>query len=204
MEINKTLAEVYKNSSDEVKGLLMRKFSSEELGIKLIPKDGDILVNGKGSISIFMQYGSIDTIFNGYITLYLNKSNGYILSTTKTFDAFKLRLATKDEVKLLFSTMAKKGYKWNAKEKKVEMIRWRAKGSGKYYYLYEIDSASDCIEDYSPIDYERWNIGNYFKTKEEAQKYADKFKEILKERSLPQKKKRALKSELKLLQVNKK
>jgi len=39
METNKTLKEVYKNSSDEVREILRTKFSNEELGIKNIEEE---------------------------------------------------------------------------------------------------------------------------------------------------------------------
>lgn len=56
METNKTLAEVYKNSSNEVKELLETKFSNEELGVGYILKAGDIVVwNGeRGFIGVII------------------------------------------------------------------------------------------------------------------------------------------------------
>lgn len=66
----------------------------------------------------------------------------------------------------------------------VELPRWRAKYDERYYYVSdsghikegrEKEILSWCEDD------ERYECGNYFKTKEEAKKYTEKFLEIFKE-----------------------
>lgn len=57
--------------------------------------------------------------------------------------------------------------------------RWRAKKREQYWFISSCEVCLDqeCEEVY---DDKRYNIGNYFRTKEEAQAMADKFKEMLK------------------------
>lgn len=58
--------------------------------------------------------------------------------------------------------------------------RWRAE-MGKLYYFIDATFCANREEDiYTPMDNYRHNIGNYFRTKEEAQAMADRFKAILK------------------------
>lgn len=92
-------------------------------------------------------------------------------------DAF--RHATEEEKQLLFDKMKEQGLKWNAEEKRVEKVRWRASFDERYYY---INSSLDClsdIEDSHIFDKERWEEGNYFHTKEQAEEAAKRIKEVL-------------------------
>lgn len=66
--------------------------------------------------------------------------------------------------------------KINELEKQTNEVRWRADGNELYYYFYgygEIVSAYD-YRDKRATD--KYNLGNYFKTKEEAEKTIEKIK----------------------------
>ena len=82
------------------------------------------------------------------------------------------RLASEEEKQLLFAKMKEQGLQWNAEEKRVEKIRWRAGYKCRYFYIdswFEVGSSADLsyIE-----DEERWEVGNYFQTGEEAEEAA--------------------------------
>ena len=64
--------------------------------------------------------------------------------------------------------------------KRQEPKRWRAELKEKYYYLSMYFDVCSLSEDYSNIDTKLYNLGNYFRTKEEAQNAADKLKECFK------------------------
>lgn len=51
----------------------------------------------------------------------------------KRWNINAFRHATEEEKKLLFDKMKEQGLQWNAEEKKVEKIRWRAKCGEKYF-----------------------------------------------------------------------
>ena len=58
--------------------------------------------------------------------------------------------------------------------------RWRAEEEAFYYFVDATFSATCEREMYSQIDGFRYNSGNYFRTKEQAEEMADKFKAMLK------------------------
>lgn len=89
--------------------------------------------------------------------------------------------ATTDEILKLEAALAKKGKRWNAEKKCIEDLpNWRADIDEVYFYI-----SSDCDiiaekECHYYIDGVRYKIGNYFKTKEAAEKVASQIREIFK------------------------
>ncbi len=58
----------------------------------------------------------------------------------------------------------------------MEKKRWRAERGEEYYYInFQLKILFD-EEDFAEIDEERYDVGNYFETKEEAQEYAEYMK----------------------------
>lgn len=62
----------------------------------------------------------------------------------------------------------------------VELHRWRARVNKIYYYVTEGGYVFSKSEDAISSDNDRYKVGNYFRTKEEAEKYAEKFRELFK------------------------
>ena len=91
----------------------------------------------------------------------------------------RLSLATEEEKQLLFAKMKEQGLRWNAEEKQVEKIRWRAPEGHKYLYC-SIDSTvvntTDCRYE---LDYKMYKYGNYFRTEKQAEEAAKRVKEAL-------------------------
>lgn len=75
--------------------------------------------------------------------------------------------------------MKEKGLKWNAEEKRVEKIRWRADVDEKYYYINHLLCYSSDREESHTFDEERYDVGNYFRTGEYAKEAAKRVKEVL-------------------------
>lgn len=96
-------------------------------------------------------------------------------------DDTTLRYATEEEKQLLFDTMKKKGLRWNAEEKRVEKIRWRARRNEIYYYVKEDLEVANTIETYNPCDNKRWNDLNYFKVEGQAEQAAKRIREVLRQ-----------------------
>lgn len=59
--------------------------------------------------------------------------------------------------------------------------RWRAKSKGRYWVVSGDGTTYKSNEDGDITDDERYNIGNYFKTEQEAEAVANKFKALLSE-----------------------
>lgn len=93
----------------------------------------------------------------------------------------ELSYATEEEKQLLFDKMKEQGLKWNADEKRVENIRWRA-DIGEYYYLVAttgtICKAEVKSEEINTCN-SRYNFFNQFRTEEQAEEGARRMKEVL-------------------------
>lgn len=90
-----------------------------------------------------------------------------------------LRYATEEEKQLLFDKMKEQGLKWNAEEKRVERIRWRAEDGKDYYYVGNQGVLMVDKEDGHIVDANRYKFGNYFHTKEQAKEAAKCVNETL-------------------------
>ena len=93
---------------------------------------------------------------------------------------YNMRPATDSEEQHLFDALTKAGKRWNAKEKRIEDLqRWRAEYDECYYFI-----DSELNVSYQPdvrckTDNNRHEAGNYFKTKEAAERVASQIREIL-------------------------
>lgn len=148
-------------------------------------KDGDILVavvNGKRRNAFI--YKSTDV--RGFHLYYagINTFEDLLINDSPNECRWGrsnqiLSHATEEEKQLLFDKMKEQGLQWNAEEKKVEKIRWRAKKGGDYYFT-DVDLIVKSLDDtYSTFDNKLWNALNYFHTEEQAEEAARRVKETL-------------------------
>lgn len=153
-------------------------------------KDGDILTSlfDNKVVFIFKEDESKQKYNkNDYYVchIYVSYSAGYVIEVpTKDSLSFcghkdDVRLATEDEKQFLFDKMKEQGLLWNAEEKRVENIRWRAKRC-EYYYWIDVNLAIRSIDDtYSTFDNELWDAFNHFRKEEQAEEAAKRVKETL-------------------------
>ena len=127
---------------------------------KYVPKDGDIV------------YAQWEGDRSNYKWIFIYKKS--------LTDPYK-RPATEAEKQRLFDALAKQGKRWNAEKKCVEDLpRWRAKKNGTYYYVNDDSSIRETKEMEWAIDNDFYNVGNYFRTREAAEKVAEQIKDIFK------------------------
>lgn len=87
--------------------------------------------------------------------------------------------ATAEEIDKLKEALTKEGKRWNAEKKCIEDLpRWKADIKETYFYVSAHCSIESEVECNDYIDNERYNIGNYFHIREEAEKVAKQVKEI--------------------------
>ena len=154
-------------------------------------KDGDVLTSLFDNKIVFIfredELKQKDNT-NGYYVchIYVSSSIGYTIEVpTKDSLSFcghkdEVRLATDEEKQLLFDKMKKTGLKWNAEEKRVEKIRWRAK-EGEEYFMIEADVKVKAYrDDNDEDDNTLYNALNYFHTEEQCKEAAKRVKETLK------------------------
>ena len=92
-----------------------------------------------------------------------------------------LRPATEAEKQRLFDALAKQGKRWNAEKKRIEDLpRWRA-GKGSLYYIVNNDFTTLQYKDYGErSDMVLHDVGNYFRTREAAEKVASQIRDVFK------------------------
>lgn len=134
-------------------------------------KDGDVLHS---------VYADITLIFEKYTTCYSFTSHYSTLNAAGFDWAVKsFRHATDEEKQLLFDKIKEQGLLWNAEEKRVEKIRWRAKDGERYYCVDKQGGLNVHIDDGYCTDENRYEYGNYFRTSEQAEEAAKRMKEVL-------------------------
>lgn len=138
-------------------------------------KDGDVLHSEYSStILIFKEMceGNSRWFYSHYNT---------DCSSNKGWNKVAFRLATEEEKQQLFAEMKEQGLKWNAEEKRVEKIRWRAKLDEDYYYFSRgglVVTGTEYQDNYSE---DVWEFGNHFRTEEQAKKAAEAVRETLRQ-----------------------
>ena len=130
-------------------------------------KQGDIVVTNLGSVAILKSitpagwwgtYASLNQ--PGYFTCVCHSSN---IS----------HLASKEEAQRLFDSLAKDGKRWNPETMEVEPIekkRWRAEKDEMYYTITSDMYIMLSNETFNHADFARYNSGNYFKNKQQAER----------------------------------
>lgn len=148
-------------------------------------KDGDVLID---DFKIYTKYPhKVIFIYKGKRTLenydsyVLRSLSGSLLLNSRScgHDRCKVRLATEEEKQELFDLMKEKGLYWNAEEKRVEKIRWRAEKNETYFTSCGDLSISAVREDYWWVDNRNYSLCNYFRTGEQAKAAAEAIKEVL-------------------------
>ena len=150
-------------------------------------KDGDILVTAtrESRHNAFIYKGTDKYGFHSYYVGIDLCSQLFICEhSSNRWDNANLDYATEEEKQLLFDKMKEQGLKWNADEKRVEKIRWRAEEGKIYFYVNNemyVSSTRSPKEGESLYDYEGRSFlsYNYFRTKEQAEEAAKRVKETL-------------------------
>ena len=147
-------------------------------------KDGDVVVPVLDGHRVYaFIYKSTDT--EGFHSFYVGLDTCGKLIISESPDVRwcdnDLSHATKEEKDVLFYSMKEKGLQWNAEDKRVEKIRWRA-DIGEYYYFVAttgvICKAEVKSEEINTCN-SRYNFFNQFRTEEQAKEGARRMKEAL-------------------------
>ena len=142
-------------------------------------KDGDILTSiYDGNTTLIFKCYHNDGSGRGvsYFNTETNSLKGF---DNKCWDMDSFRQATDEERQHLFDKMKERGLRWNAEQKRVEKIRWRAKKGDMYWMLAQDLEVSEIQEDNVTTDQLFWECGNYFKTQEQAERAGEAIKEVL-------------------------
>ena len=149
-------------------------------------KDGDILIDDRKLsefpckiIMIYKGAKSEGGCYECYI--FRNLMGSLVINEGCCNSEFvKIRLATEEEKAELFAEMKEQGLRWNAEEKRVEKIRWRAKEGEEYFYIGKNIHVCKFPENNDVCDNILYDALNYFRTSTQAEEAAKRVKETLK------------------------
>lgn len=151
-------------------------------------KDGDILAHVE-CLDSACPFIYKNTDKKGFHSFYIgvNTLNRLIIcdSPINRWGTGNLRYATEEEKQQLFDKMKEQGLRWNAEEKRVENIRWRAKKGDEYWYVTSSCSvAGDFMREENSLTgegaIEDWAGYNHFRKKAQAAEAAKRVRETLK------------------------
>lgn len=135
-------------------------------------EDGDVLHSVHDDLMLIYKEGSSSERFSSHFNTIHNYDSGWNIHS--------FRHATEEEKQQLFDKMKEQGLWWNAEEKRVEKIRWRAKKGEYYFALGRTAFEVYCYtESFDEIDAKLYNCGNYFRTIEQAKEAARRMKKVL-------------------------
>ena len=161
---------VYENCETEIKG--------EEIIVTRNFRDGDFIINREdGFMLIFKEKGADGFIYDH---AFLNFGEDVTISNI-AFSGFleDFQPATDEEKQMMHDALKKQGLQWNAEEKRVEKIRWRAEKGKDYYFVYSELTVSNAKELCYDLATNRYKALNYFRTEEQAKEAAERVKETL-------------------------
>lgn len=141
-------------------------------------KRGDVIVSKKNEILLVDVHCFENRILRSFVHI---QQDGTLFNSSYSLwnELHTWRLATEKEKQELFDKMKEQGLRWNAEEKRVENIRWRAKYNEEYYSVSTLVKQATLREYDDCTGNERWNAFNYFRTEEQAKEAAKRVKETL-------------------------
>lgn len=143
-------------------------------GIVTIEKDfedGDVLHSVHDDLMLIYKESCSLECFSSHFNMMHNYNHGW--------NVHYFRHATDEEKQLLFDKMKEQGLRWNAEEKRVEKIRWRAEKGKDYYFVYPDLTVINANELGYDLATNRYKAFNYFRTEEQAKEAAKLVKETL-------------------------
>ena len=142
-------------------------------------KKGDVIVSKAHEILLVDKHSFDNHILRSFV--HLNEDGiSFCKSPYQCWNEHHTwRLATEEEKQKLFDAMKAVGLRWNAAEKRVEKVRWRAEKNETYFTIFGDLSISDAKDFDREIDNRHHNLGNYFRTREQALAAAEAIKETL-------------------------
>ena len=155
--------------------------SMEQVGNRIITtfepefKKGDVIYceDNDGFNWVFILKEKINGEVNYYTYFYIFTSAGMIVSNGGCrYPERTFRHATPEEAQRLWDALAEEGKRWNPETMQAEEIkkdRWRAKTGEIYYCLFADMSIVAATERGDTVDNPRYNSGNYFQSKEQAE-----------------------------------
>ena len=149
--------------------------------LKLLePKKGDYLVS-RCNECIFIYNGNYNGDSYGYVVSENSKDTKELDFAKFNYYSANARYATEDEIKSFNEKLKANGYMFDRQTLELKKIKWRGDLGDNYWYITTDGNIEWSKEMGVGSDNYRYEFGNYFKTKEEAEVFAKQFRNILNE-----------------------
>jgi hypothetical protein len=116
------------------------------------------------------------------IDYHVSQCSGILKYTNFWVNNSPIRNATPEEIQELNDQLAAEGKRWNPDTMQIEKLRWKPK-NGEHYFTVVMAGFNTYISEYvwenDNTDKYVYKIGNYFKTKEEAEAKFEQIKKVL-------------------------
>lgn len=149
-------------------------------------KDGDFCyftTGVMGYVFIFKSKSNLDTL-NYHAIIQLRNGNPLQINYWIVAKPEVVRLASNREKELLLKALKENSLRWDEESKKILDLKWKPK-RGEKYFSFDLYMHPICFIWLDTRNDEHCYLSNKcFKTIEEAEKYAKKIAEILKNREL--------------------
>lgn len=148
-------------------------------------KDGDVLTSRFDNKIVFIfkedELKQKDNKNNYYVCYTADRVINVPTKGSLFFCGLKkdARHATEEEKRFLFAKMKEQDLRWNAEEKRVEKLLWRADAGEEYYFINSSLKVMKIEECWSVLCSEHYSASNYFRTEEQAEEAAKRVKETL-------------------------
>lgn len=141
-------------------------------------KRGDVIVSKVNEILLVDVHCFENRILRSFVHI---QQDGILFNSSYSSwnELHTWRLATEEEKQLLFDKMKEQGLRWNAEEKRVEKIRWRAEDGEKYFSIDTDIQVCKLFEENKICDNAFYDALNYFRTEEQATEAAKRMKDVL-------------------------
>lgn len=136
-------------------------------------KNGDVLHSVLDDLMLIYKESSSSECFSSHFNTIHDNDFGWNIHF--------FRHATEEEKQQLFAEMEEQGLRWNAEEKRVENIRWRARLNEDYYYFSRGGLVMIGTENQDNYSEDVWEFGNHFRTEEQTKKAAEAVRETLRQ-----------------------
>lgn len=131
-------------------------------------KRGDVIASHLGEILLVDTHNHDKHILTSFVNI--DESGDLCNCPCKDWkETYNWRMANAEEKQELFDRMKEQGLRWNAEEKKVEKIRWRAEMGGVYIFIDTKGLIAVACDYHDYTGDRRYNLGNYFRSYKQAE-----------------------------------
>lgn len=135
-------------------------------------KRGDVIVSKTDEILLVMTYDFDSNLLTSFVNIDVH-DNLFNNPYQKWNVCHEWRLATEEEKQRLFDALKEAGLRWNAETKEMEKIRRIAEWGETYLFIDGCGKVCETTEAGLPLDYDNYNVGNYYFPEEREQAEED-------------------------------